>query len=463
MLSRFPRYCTGKTLALVLLILIAMCIPPVTAIAVSGAKFMETVKPGSTVSFPMTVSIKANDDPTDIQVDVLGFGQGMDKSYTPLKPADDISPYSARSFITVDNSSIHLEPGASKTITAKISVPANVGQGGRYALIYIHALPGQGKSVTTAIIVPVMLTISGTSPTDAGSIVDLSISGITQGQPISVVTTLKNTGNYHYYKTVNSVDVRDATGNVMGNGSTEPSIFAIIPGNTIKYATSLTLNDLPSGMYTVTSRVLLESGVVLDEKTTTFTIDKNYIPPVTESNITLTPGNSGTLITPDGRYSISFPQGAVLGDAVVTLKPYSKERLPTAPVNAKLGATSFEITGLSGLLSKDATIQVPYSEDDLTAAGGDTSLLKLAYYDAVKKTWIILPTQVDTGNKKLTATTNHLSVWTVMISSSTTSSTAEGVAPVSAETKKSPVPIAVILTSFILSIAAYRECSKKRI
>jgi len=462
MSSPYPRFPAGKNLILVLLVLSAICIPTVTAITVSGAKYMESIKAGETASFPMTVSIGANDDPTDIQVDVLGFGQGVDKSYTPLKTAEDTSPYSARSFITVDTSSVHLEPGTAKTINAKISVPANTGQGGRYAIIYIHALPGAGKSVTTAITVPVMITVYGTTLTETGSITDLTVGGVTQGQPILVKTTLKNTGNYHYYKTVNTVDVRDATGNLVGNISTNPSVFAIIPGSTVQYIAAPTLQDIPSGTYTVNSKVLLASGKVLDEKTATFTVDKNYVPPVTETNITLTPGNAGTLTTPDGRYSISFPQGAVLGDAVVTLKPYSRDRLPGAPANAKLGATSFEITGLSGLLSKDATLLVPYSEDDLTAAGRDASLLKLAYYDAVKKSWVILPTQVDTGSKTLTATTNHLSVWTVMVSSSTTSgSTASEVAPVATVTK-SPVPMTVIFMAFMIIVIAYGECCRKR-
>ena len=67
----------------------------------------------------------------------------------------------------------------------------------------------------------------------------------------------------------------------------------------------------------------------------------------------------------------------MLADVVVTLKPYPTNQLSPAPSGAKLGATSFEITGLAGLLSKDATVKVKYSADDLAAAGGDASHLKL--------------------------------------------------------------------------------------
>ena len=101
----------------------------------------------------------------------------------------------------------------------------------------------------------------------------------------------------------------------------------------------------------------------------------------------------------------------------VTLKPYSRDKLQPAPAGVIPGATSFEISGLSGLLSKDATVRVTYSADDLSAAGGDPSKMKLAYYDTAKNAWTILPTQVNTQDMSLTTTTNHLSVWAVMISS----------------------------------------------
>jgi hypothetical protein len=178
------------------------------------------------------------------------------------------------------------------------------------------------------------------------------------------------------------------------------------------------LKNLPLGTYTVNSKVLLEDGRILDNKTTTFAVKTIYIPPVTEASIKLSPGSAGNLVSPDGRYFVSFPQGSVLGDVVVTLKPYSNNKLQPAPAGTTPGATSFEITGLSGLLSKDATVRVTYSADDLSAAGGDPSKMKLAYYDTAKNEWTILPTQVNTQDMTLTTTTNHLSVWAVMILSS---------------------------------------------
>jgi hypothetical protein len=433
----------SRMIGIIALCLLLVLPAAVSAIGVTGSKYVGSIQPGGTDIHNMTVTIGANDNPTDVLVEVYGFGQNIGQGYAAVTQANDVSPYSARSFITLSISSFHLEPGASQNVDATISVPANTGPGGRYALIYIHAKPSKGASFTTAVLVPVLITIAGTPPTVTGSITNLSVGEVTVGQPITVTTTLKNTGNYHYYNTVNMITISDATGNLVGNFSTQPAIYAIIPGNTVHYTITPKLQDLPAGTYTVDSKVLLESGTALDEKTTTFSVKTNYIAPVTESNITLTPGSAGTLTSPDGRFSVSFPSGAVLGDAVVTLKPYAKDKLQAAPADAKLGTTCFEITGLSGLLSKDATVQVTYSADDLAAAGGDASQLKLSYYDAAKNAWVILPTQVDTGSRKLTATTNHMGVWAVMVSSSTSGK--GGILGL-------PLPLTVILASLIIAV-----------
>jgi hypothetical protein len=376
----------------------------------------------------------------------------MTSEFVPIDPVRDTTPYSARTFISLDTTRLHLEPGTSQRVNATITLPGNVGAGGRYAIIYIHALPVKGTgqaTLTTGMIVPVLITISGTTPSRAGSITGVDVGDLTIGQPVVITTAFKNTGNYHYRYILNNVTLSDGNGNIVAQGSAQPWPNSIIPGNTVQYSVKPDVKDLPAGTYTVNSRVLLAEGKVLDVKTTTFTVKTNYVPPVTESNITLTPGSAGTLTSPDGRYSVSFPQGAVLGDAVVTLKPYSNDKLQAAPADAKRGATSFEITGLSGLLGRDATVRVTYSADDLAAAGGDATLLKLSYYDPARGAWVILPTQVNTGSTTLTTTTNHLSVWAVMVSSSATGGTAPGPAPAAPPTQ-SPVPLAVVLVSLII-------------
>src|SRR5512138_3918134 len=109
-------------------VLIAVCLllilpAGVSAIGVLGSKFMEPVAPGKTVIHTMKVSIGPQEEPTDITAELYGFGQRMDMGYSTISPAEDTSPYTARPFITLDKSSLHLEPGETKSINATISLP----------------------------------------------------------------------------------------------------------------------------------------------------------------------------------------------------------------------------------------------------------------------------------------------------------------------------------------------------
>ena len=447
-------------MALACLLLIAWCLAPVSAISVTGSKYMGSIAPGGTGTHTITISIPASQKATDIQLDVTGFGQAMDLSYITLDPASDISPNSGRAFIKLSNTTLHLQPGVPQVVIATITVPQNVGNGGRYAIISAHAVANKGDTFTTGVNIPVFITVTGTKPTETGSIQKVETGEVTMGQPIAITTTFKNTGNYHYYKTSNKVTVSDSKGSPIANVTSFPSAFAIIPGSTVQFIARPEFNTLNEGTYSVHSKVSLEDGTTLDEKTVPFEIKKAYIPPVTESTITLSPGSPATLTSPDARYSVKFPQGSVLGQVNVTLKPYARGTLSAAPQGAQIGATSFEIAGLSGLLSKDATIKVTYSADDLAAAGKDASYLKLAYYDTAQNAWVILPTQVNTQDTSLSATTNHLGVWAVMVSSSASSGSP---AAAGATATKSPITVTAILASIcIAAITAGYHAGKRK-
>lgn len=105
----------------------------------------------------------------------------------------------------------------------------------------------------------------------------------------------------------------------------------------------------------------------------------------------------------------------MLSDVSVTVKPFSKDKLPPALQDAKPGATCFRIDGLTGLLAKDATVVVKYSSADLEAAGSDVSKLALARYDDADNTWTFLPTTLERNALTVSATTNRFSIRTVMV------------------------------------------------
>ena len=248
----------------ILLVSLLTCSPAHASLNLANTKLLKDAAPGSAISFPITMSTDASDAPMDVQVDVLGFGQGLDMGYTPLAPAQDTSPYSARPFITLDKSSVHISPGSSETVTAGISLPANAGSGGRYALLSVHPV-SQVQAVQTAFTIPIMITITGQPVTETGSILEIS-----SGGSYSILTTFTNTGNHHYYSTVNSVTVKDTSGRTIADVAGSPTPFAIIPGATVQYQTML--NKLvPAGSYTVVSKLALPGGALLAERTATVT------------------------------------------------------------------------------------------------------------------------------------------------------------------------------------------------
>jgi hypothetical protein len=259
-------------ITLILLVAITFAIQPVAALKVTNPKIMADVTPGSTLKFPMAVSIAAGEPASDYAVEVLGFGQEGEGSYTPLTAAADTGPYSARTFVTVDFPLVHLEPGQGKAFNAIISVPQDVGDGGRYALIHIHPTYAAGTgqaAISTAMIVPVMLTMKGTTLTHTGAITNLEVGEAMTDTPLTIQTTLKNIGNHHYYGAFVNVGVTDSTGKEVATASTTPSIFALIPGNEMIIKTSIA--SLPAGTYTVNSEAKFGT-TLLDTKTASFTV-----------------------------------------------------------------------------------------------------------------------------------------------------------------------------------------------
>jgi hypothetical protein len=387
------------------------------AIKVEGSIYMGNIAPGSSAIHTMNISTSPGDSPMDLTFDILGLGQSLQQTNTGLTPELDTSPFSARTYITVNPQTFHLEPGKSQEVKATIIVPQNAGAGGRYAMITVHnAATGSGSTqIITAISIPIVITLEGTAINMTGKITNLSVADPIPGQPIKIITTLKNTGNFHY-KVKTNVSVTDAAGKIVATGRSDVSTRSIVPPFTGEFETIIT-TPLKVGTYNITSTAIRDDGTVLDTKTIPYEIKGTYVPPADEATVNLTPKSSSVLKTTDGRFTINFPAGAVLSDASVTIKPFSRDMLPPAPNDAKLGATTFKIDGLTGLLSKDATVVVKYSSADLEAAGSDVSKLTLARYDESDNKWTIVPTTVDRNALTLTATTNRFSIWAVMVTS----------------------------------------------
>jgi hypothetical protein len=133
-----------------------------------------------------------------------------------------------------------------------------------------------------------------------------------------------------------------------------------------------------------------------------------------KSSIRLTPKSQGFLESTDKQISVIFPAGAVISETDVITQQISPAQLPPSPRNAKPSGTCFKVDGLNGLLSKEATITVKYTNADLDSVGGDASSLVLARWDEGDSRWTFLPTTVDANARTLVVTTNRLSIWAVM-------------------------------------------------
>jgi hypothetical protein len=257
-----------------------------------------------------------------------------------------------------------------------------------------------------------MLTVKDSKLIETGTITNIVVGDIVAGKPISVATTLKNTGNHHYYGVVNQVTVTDAAGKTVGTAKADPLPNAVIPGQSVRFDAPVS-TPLSIGTYTVKSDMMLESGAILDSRSTSVTVKEAYIPPFSESSMKVGPDNPATVTVPEGTIMISIPRGAVLAETTLTVKPYT-ENLPQVPAGANAGSTTFSVDGLSGLLAQDATVTVRYSRTDLDTAQGDASKLELGRYDRAEGRWTLLPTSVDKNAMTLTTSTNRFSIWAVM-------------------------------------------------
>ena len=261
-------FCKTHKICIVLLFMIIVMITPVSAsLQITGTvKYMENLAPGTTITFPIHLSIGSNDPTGDYSITAFGFGNDKNGNYVTIKPESDTGAQTARPYITVDKPVVSMKPGVQETVTVTVVVPASA-TGGLYALINIQ--PSQGKGmVRTATNVPVMITLTGTPITETGIINSLIIDNTVS--PALVTTTFTNTGNHHYYGAQNKIVITNAAGGEIGTFATKPLVTTIVPGGTVNFTQTINI-PLTSDIYTVKSTVVTDAGRDLDVKINQFT------------------------------------------------------------------------------------------------------------------------------------------------------------------------------------------------
>jgi hypothetical protein len=416
----FKPWCyqiVGVAIMILTISLIPVSVSANPGMKVANGAIIATVSPGQVLTQTMIVSIEDADPPTDITVKIDGIAQSASGGYLLLDAAQDTSQDTARTFVTVDKSSFHLDSAKSQSITVTITVPQNVGDGGYFAMINIASAPiltsGSNVAIVPSINVPVYLTIKDSRLTQTGKIMGVSTGDITNGQPVDITTTFQNTGNT-YFKVEGEVSVTDAQGINLNTVPVPLTASSLLPGMSRDLKASFVPGGkLTAGTYTISSTVMLQDGTLLDQSTNTFTVKAAYVPPPSLGEVNLIPSSASTLNNTDGSISIYFPQGAAAIPVDISLNNIAADQLPVAPTGFTLTGSSFQVNGLTGLLAKDATVTLKYTAGDLSKAVGKASNLKLMRWDVGTNQWVVLQTKVNATAMTLTATSKQMGIWAV--------------------------------------------------
>jgi len=215
--------------AMVLVFLILAADLASAGLGTTGAKLEKQVAPGEHFTHLMQVKTDASDQPMNLNVTIFGFGQYPQGADRELIASQDISPYTARPFLTVSPVSFHLDPGETQDVTLEGDIPMDVGSGGRYALVNIKSgITGQGPvGIIQAIDVPILLTITGSEILDRGEIENLSIKQPISADKQTLFLSFMNTGDHHYLPKMDAI-VKDENGIIIASNVSVSSVLSQI-------------------------------------------------------------------------------------------------------------------------------------------------------------------------------------------------------------------------------------------
>ena len=257
----------------VLALLLLIFLPCTQAVIVSGVIFNPEVNAGEHVSHEITVSQKSTENATDLTIDLYDWNQTIDGSNIVGEEGSVKTPYSAKSFLNVTPSSLHLEPGSTKKILVEGNIPADTSPGGRYAIVSIMDSPklagkGEGTAGLVSVVVGykalIMIKVRG-DILQTAEITDLSVEKPISPKQQNVTMTLKNTGNFHYKPDI-ELAIKDKNGNILAN-DTLVTNSSIIPPFSHNFRLSLKPeNGLEPGKYLISARVSLKDGTKIASK-----------------------------------------------------------------------------------------------------------------------------------------------------------------------------------------------------
>jgi P pilus assembly chaperone PapD len=258
----------ASTIALILSLTI---LPSYAGLIFSGIAFDAKVAPGQ--SFEHNIDVKNNDtEPMDLTGDIFGYNQSQDGVTVGIEKDLDTSPYSAREFIKISPSNFHLEPGASQKVIVSGTMPSNVGDGGRYAVVNLRTQPMGNSTIGMALAanIAVRLTVEGSKLIETGKIKDAELSEIVQSKNRYLSVIFENTGNHHYNAKASAI-LKSKSGDTETIIESQLSERPIIPTSSRLFKLPLE-DNLANGIYTLDVSIIHENGTVLDSEEKTLEI-----------------------------------------------------------------------------------------------------------------------------------------------------------------------------------------------
>lgn len=425
---------------LIVLTLALIVSSPVSAgLRVSGAKVLDSVSPGEVQTYVMNVG-NTTDEPMDVTVAVMGLGNLITGPTQALAVENDLSPYTARTFITATPTSFHLEPGQSQDVTVTVNVPSDVGDGGRYADVFIHTAPTGGGQIGVVVAVgaQVLLTIQGSNIIISGDILSIDIPEAVSEQLLEATVTLQNTGNYHYKLNCNGVVWNGDRSRMVGVSWPTDSIYNLIPTFTRQIAVPLNISEeLTPGTYFLDVEAYTEDGLLLDTGTKAFVITDTY-KPMKLNPLSIQFFDSGQLsvnqwsMAEDGTLmevvnAVSLTSDvriqAIQGTKVtgagggppspITVKALALNEAPPPPTDESI-VTAYEFSSDGINFDPKADLTFKYSPADVPQ-GVNEAQLKVATYNEDTYRWEdIEGAEIDPSTNTITFPVTHFSVYAII-------------------------------------------------
>lgn len=260
----------------VFIALCALAISPATAsLAITGAMFNTDAAPGEHISHELNVSL-SSDEPASVNMatDLMDWYQYPNGLSIGIKDSPDITPYSAKNFLSVSPATFTLSPGSHQKVEIKGDMPS--GDGCKYAVVFVHTVPkaakeGTGVAISFGMNTMVLLTISGSKLIKTGEIDNLSFEEPISSKQQNLTMIFKNTGNYHY-KVNASAFLKDEKGDILSSDSHNTKESIIPTARRIISFSIVPKSELTPGNYSVEAKVTLADGTVLATKETGFEI-----------------------------------------------------------------------------------------------------------------------------------------------------------------------------------------------